>query len=160
VAGLDCARTQGELMSLLLILAVGQDPTILSTRCSVLRSAGYLVKEASSVAECLHLFRDSDFDILLLCHSMPVEDRDRITRAVRSSGSRIPIYVVSPVSHVFTPGLADGVISSNPENLMKELERVLGIAPAGRARGGGGGERRGFALPGSFPHQLRLMARR
>ena len=60
-------------MSPVFLLAVGQDPIVLSTRCSILRSAGYMVAEASSIAESLELFKDADFDLVLLCHSIPVQ---------------------------------------------------------------------------------------
>lgn len=59
------------------ILSVGQDPMVLSTRCSILRSAGYLVRPSSSIAEAIDLFDDLDVDLVLLCHSISVQDRDR-----------------------------------------------------------------------------------
>jgi hypothetical protein len=120
-------------MSPVFLLAVGQDPIVLSTRCSILRSAGYMVAEAFSIAESIELFKDADFDLVLLCHSIPVQDRDKLTRAMRSSGSRIPIYAVAPLSGGFTPGSADGIISSRPENLKKELWTALQIAPPEKA---------------------------
>ena len=116
-------------MSLVLILAVGQDPTVLSTRCSILRSAGYLVRASSSVAEAVDLCEDLDLDLVLLCHSIPVQDRDRLTRVIRSTGSRIPIYTVASAASGFDAGGADGIFSCQPEVLIRELDAVLRTAP-------------------------------
>lgn len=118
-------------MSLASILAVGQDPMVLSTRCSILRSAKYTVRSASSVEEAFDLFRKADFDLVLLCHSIPVEGHDRLIQVVRSTGSRIPIYIVAAASRDFEAGLADGIISSRPEDLLKELDAALQIVPCG-----------------------------
>lgn len=116
-------------MPLVLILAVGQDPSVLSTRCSILRSAGYLVRSSSSITEALDLFEDPDFDLVLLCHSIPVQDRDRLTRVIRSAGSRIPIYTVASASGDFEAGGADGIFSCRPEVLIIQLDAVLRTAP-------------------------------
>lgn len=112
-------------MALVLILAAGQDPVVLSSRCSVLRSAGYIVQSASSIAEAIDRYFDVDFDFVLLCHSIPVEDRDRLIRVIRSSGSQIPIYTVDSASVDFQTGLADGILSSGPGDLIKELDATL-----------------------------------
>lgn len=119
-----------------LILVVGQDPVVLSTRSSILRSAGYIVRSASSVAESINLFQDADFDMLLLCHSISVQDRDRLTRVIRSTGSRIPIYSIAPASKDSQAGVADGILSSKPENLINELGAVLGVSSWSTAQAG------------------------
>lgn len=97
---------------------------ILSTRSSILRSAGHLVVPASSITKFIELFQDSDFDLVLLCHSLPADDRDRLTRAIRASGSHIPIFTVAPLSNETQRGLADGVISSAPQDLVQGVEQA------------------------------------
>lgn len=109
----------------LLILAVGQDPSILSTRASVLRSAGYIVREAWSAVESISLLENSDFDLVLLCHSLPVEERDRITRAIRSTGSQIPVFTVARGSGHLDDRLSDGLLPNNPRELIKGLSNAL-----------------------------------
>lgn len=116
-------------MPVVLILAVGQDPMVLSSRCSILRSAGYLVRPSSSIAEAIDVFEDLDLDLVLLCHSIPVEDRDRLTGVIRSTGSRIPIYTVGSASSDFEAGRADGIVSCRPEALIRELDAVLRAVP-------------------------------
>lgn len=112
-------------MAFFLILAVGQDPRVLNTRCSILRSAGFVVRSAFGVAESIDLFQNTDFDLMLLCHSIPVEDRDRLIRIIRRTGSRIPIYVVVSATKDFQVGLADGIVSSWPQDLIEQLGDVM-----------------------------------
>lgn len=111
-------------MKRVLILAVGQDPMILSSRCSILRSAGHIVVSAFSIASSFDLFRSVDFDVVILCHSISEEDRDRLTSAIRASGSHIPIYTVAALATETPPGITDGLLSSSPESLIEEVERA------------------------------------
>lgn len=104
---------------------------VLRTRCSILQSAGYIVRPASSASEAINLFRTADFDLLLLCHSVAIPERDRIIRAIRLSGSRVPIYTVSSASGDFRADQADGILSSTPQDLIKELGAVSGARPRG-----------------------------
>ena len=108
-------------MTLVHILAVGLDPMVLSSRCSVLRHAGYIVKSASGIDEAIERLSDTDFNLMLLCHSIPVQDRDWIVKIVRSTGSQIPIYLVAAASSDSEAGLDDGILSSRPEHLLKAL---------------------------------------
>ena len=121
-------------MASVFILAVGLDPMILNSRCSILRSAGYFVRQAFSIVESIGMFRDDDFDLLLLCHSIPVLDRDRLISAIRSTGSRTPIYVIASAAYDFRMGLADGVLSFRPDDLIKELGAALAASHRGAVR--------------------------
>lgn len=120
-------------MALVLILAVGQEPTVLSTRCSVLRTAGYIALPTFTVAAAIDLFQSANFDLVLLCHSVPLQDRDHIIQAIRSTGSHAPIYAVHPATGDFQAGLADGTLPSKPEDLTRELGVLLGITPGSTA---------------------------
>jgi len=73
------------------VLAVVLDPSFMTARILVLRSAGHAVVEASSLIEAVNDLESGDFDLVLLCHSIPVMERERLTGLIRASGSRIPI---------------------------------------------------------------------
>jgi CheY-like chemotaxis protein len=85
----------GGLMPLTIVLSVGPDASLLETRNIVLHSAGYLVESASSVNEAAHRFLAGDFDLVILCHSVPTRERERLTCLIRASGSRTPIISIS-----------------------------------------------------------------
>jgi CheY-like chemotaxis protein len=40
-------------------------------------------------------FQSGDFDLVLLCHSVPAGDRERLASLIRASGSRIPIVSIA-----------------------------------------------------------------
>ena len=119
-------------MTRALILAVGSDPEVLESRAAVLRSVGYFVDTANRLTEACNHFRNGDYDAVLLCHSIPASDRDHLAAAIRASGSRVPILLVSPAGE--PSGLADATIHSHPEKLLKGIEMALvPVANAGHA---------------------------
>lgn len=108
-----------------LILSIGSDPRILDTRELILRSAGYPVVSAVSIREAVYLLKDSDFDAVILCHSLPIKDCERLISAVRASGSRIPIGCVSGGAPIETSSFADGLLDKEPVAFLQDLERLL-----------------------------------
>jgi hypothetical protein len=52
--------------------------------------SGLFVATAESIGEAFHLFRSGDFDLVVLCHTIPEKDRDGLTCMIRASGSLIP----------------------------------------------------------------------
>ena len=112
-------------MSITLILAVGQDPMILNTRISILRGAGYAVESATSVEEAINHFRSGDFDLIILCHTIPPEERRHIARLIRDSGSPAPVLYVQPLVEPSMDGLADAIIGSHPDELLHGVEEAL-----------------------------------
>jgi CheY-like chemotaxis protein len=114
-----------------LVLAVGRDPVLLETRSQVLQGAGYTVVPELSLKKAVVRFRDGDFDVVLLCHSIPGVDRERLVRSIREHTSRTPI-----VSIATTLGqrdlFADATLDSDPGELLNGLHDVLSKKPVGR----------------------------
>jgi len=111
-------------MSETLILSVGLDPMILDAREEILRSAGFIVVSAVSIKEALHLFRDGDFDLMILCHTLAVKDRERLTCLIRASGSRIPVASISGTPEeqaVFS----DASLEQDPVELLAGIRCLL-----------------------------------
>lgn len=82
-------------MQIAVVLAVGFDSSLMRTRSLVLQSAGYIVESASSLKEAVARFQTGDFDLVLLCHSIPMEDRDHLTCLIRATGSLTPIVSIA-----------------------------------------------------------------
>jgi CheY-like chemotaxis protein len=121
----DIQDVKRSLVPLTLILCVGQDPALLKTRNLILRAQGYIVESELSVNQAITHFMASDFDLVLLCHSLPAKDRDRLTCLIRASGSRIPVVSISSsASH----DLAKASIGCGPEELLKGVKEVLAKA--------------------------------
>lgn len=86
-----------------------------------------LYGQPRSIDETIEWLSETDFDLVLLCHSIPVQDRDRLIKAVRSTYPQIPIYLVASASNVSEAGLVDGILSSRPRDLLKALSCRTGI---------------------------------
>lgn len=109
----------------IVILNVGQDVSLLSTRHMLLQSAGYIVESTSSIARAFNRLRDGDFDLVVVCHSLSEGERTNLTNSIRETGSAIPVIFVSagnaPSGHQFR-----GVSSrSGPSELLQSVEAVL-----------------------------------
>jgi CheY-like chemotaxis protein len=78
-----------------LILSAGRDPELLKSRNIALSALGYKVAAASDSVEIVDRLLNGDFDLVLLCHSIPDEDRLRITRIVARYTPSTPVVLVS-----------------------------------------------------------------
>jgi len=85
---------------LTIVLSVGWDPKLLRSRSIFLESEGYVVVSACSIGEAVSLFRQGDFDVVILCYSISDADRNRFTLLIRAFGSRTPIvFICENISH-------------------------------------------------------------
>jgi DNA-binding response OmpR family regulator len=112
-------------MPTIVILAVGSDQLLLGTQRLILQSAGYCVVSALSVIEAINRFLSGDFDLVILGHSIPTKDRDRLTSVIRESGSLIPIVLIAGPHHQ-GDSFADTTIESDPKTLLVEIKEILG----------------------------------
>jgi CheY-like chemotaxis protein len=85
-------------MPLTLVLTVGSDSSLLGSRSEVLKSAGYMVVSALSIREAVDRFQDGDFDLIILCHSIPTKDRERLIGLIRALGSLTLIVCIAKTS--------------------------------------------------------------
>ena len=112
------------------ILNVGYEPTLLETRTLVLRSAGYAVESASSVEEAMQRFRGGHFDVVILCHSIPEQGRERLVWLIREHGSATPVIFVSSRA-ASADRFADITIDNRPTGLVSAVEQLLSQKDAG-----------------------------
>jgi DNA-binding response OmpR family regulator len=115
-------------MPQIVALAVGRDPLLLQTRSQVLRSAGYTVVTALSLDQSLKEFRGGDFDLVILCHSIPQPERELFTNAVHSHSPKTPVIVISATLSSMDR-FADAMVENEPAVLLQEIPRVLHRAP-------------------------------
>lgn len=121
---MNLAESKGCSMALTLVLSVGLDAELLSTRNFVLQSAGYFVVPAYSLKEAVNYFQGGDFDLVLLCQSIPTKEKDRLTCWIRTSGSRIPVVSVSGKLNE-DDHFAGITVGGNPEALLMDIREVL-----------------------------------
>lgn len=78
----------------ILVLSAGRDPILLHTRNEVLASIGCSVDKATSGPELIDRFFDGDYDLLVLCHSIPREERRKVLRMIKTYRPSMPAVVV------------------------------------------------------------------
>jgi CheY-like chemotaxis protein len=111
-------------MALTVVLSVGLDSNLLRTRNLVLHSAGYTVVSAHSVKEAVDQFQAGDFDLVLLCQSLPARERDGLTWWMRATGAGIPVVTVA--GNLCSGDVVAGVtVGSEPGALLWGIRDVL-----------------------------------
>lgn len=116
-------------MSLTVVLAVGLDSSFLESQTSVWQSSEYVVTFAGSLEEAIGRFRDGDFDLVLLGHSIPADCREKLTLVIRATGSQIPVFEVVDSSGA-CENFAEVTSKIQPIPLMESVGAIL----ANRAR--------------------------
>ena len=107
-----------------LILMVGRDRVLTETRSQVLRAAGYSVATTFTPRQAIDEFMKGDFDLVLLCHSIPGDARERLASVLREHTSRTPIISVASFDGQFDD-FADATIGNDPGLLLGSLREVL-----------------------------------
>lgn len=111
-------------MPLTLVLSVGLDSVLVRVRNLILQSAGYTVVSATSIREAADRFQNGDFDLMVLCHSVPARERERLIRLIRASGSGIPIVTVA-MKESDGDHFADVCLEDRPNKLLAGIQDVL-----------------------------------
>jgi DNA-binding response OmpR family regulator len=108
-----------------LLLSAGHDSYLLKQRNAQLAAAGFKVASASDSCEVVDKLLNGDFDLVLLCDSMPDEDRHRLARIIRRYTPSTPVLLISSEnSYEFEPGLR--TVRCHPEQV---LAAVAGSLP-------------------------------
>ena len=113
-------------MPLFVVLGVGLESSLLESQSRVWRPAGYILRPACSVPEAIELFRDGDFDVVLLGHSLTAESRERLAFLIRATGSRIPVISTMDSSGNLD-GFADATLAGEPNELLERIGELLVI---------------------------------
>ena len=111
-------------MPQIVTLSVSLHPTLLETRSRVLRTGGYTVISTASVVDAATKFLAGDFDLVILCHSIPARDRRYLVARIRDHSPSTPLVLVSATESGHDASL-DATIGNDPEQLLQELARVL-----------------------------------
>ncbi|MGH9343455.1 MAG: response regulator [Terriglobia bacterium] len=112
-------------MPIALILSVGEDPDLLESRSSVLRGAGHVVRHALSIQEAMGRFQDGDFDLVLVCHSLPAQDRVRLIRSIRASSSLTPIIFTAAMDGQVPDLPVNAIVDGAPRKLLACIDEIL-----------------------------------
>jgi CheY-like chemotaxis protein len=113
-----------------LILSAGRDPVLLKKRNSVLTANGYQIAAASDCYEVVEKLLNGNFDLVLLCNSMPEEDRRRLARIIGLYTPSTPVVLISEGPNEEQAQLGGRTVQCSPEQLLQVV--------TGSLRGGSG----------------------
>lgn len=109
------------------ILCAGRDRPLLFTRARVLEEAGYIVTSTSTSAETIETFFSGDFDIVILCHSIPLEERQRVATLVHMHSPSTPVIALADMaSRRYDFG--DLTVDSDADTLLRSVPLALNMA--------------------------------
>jgi len=108
----------------IVILSVGYDPLLSNTRGRVLGTGGYTVVPVLSLKLAITEFLQKNFDLIVLCHSIPIGDRECLAYLFRERSPNIPIVFVSSGFGEQDPS-ADATIMNDPNLLLLGVNEVL-----------------------------------
>jgi CheY-like chemotaxis protein len=106
------------------VLMVGRDPSLAKPRSEVLRAAGYSVVVLVSPELAVKQFLMGDFDLVILCHSIPAEKRQFLCKGIRQHTSRTPIVYLAPKPGEQDP-FVDATVVNDPTELLAGLREIL-----------------------------------
>ena len=119
-------------MPLTVILAVGLDPSLPTAQNAAWKSAGYIVISVGTIKEAIDHFRAGDFDLVLLGNSLPLENKERLTFLIRSSGSRTPVVCVANLAED-CGRFADATLKNDSGELLSGIQELLAKSARMRA---------------------------
>ena len=83
------------------LVALGYDQMLVGLRSRVLRMSGYEVEEKFTMTEASESAQSDLIDALVICHSVPNEEKEQLVRAVRNTRKLMPIFCIR--THQYDP---------------------------------------------------------
>ena len=77
------------------ILSLGYDSHLMHIRTLLLQRHGYQVEEAYSCSEALGVFSQHSIDLLVICHSVPADEQERLIAEVKSIQPDLPVLCLA-----------------------------------------------------------------
>jgi hypothetical protein len=105
------------------VLQFGRYRLLLETRSKVLQMAGLSVVNTFTSEECAKEFLAEYFDLVILCHSLSIEERQLMASFVHRRNSSTPVILIS-MSEESDPSM-NAVLGSEPQNLVRDVQKIL-----------------------------------
>lgn len=112
------------------VLAVSHDPHVQQIRNMVLESAGYKVLAALDQEEALRLLKEHEVDLVVLGHSIPLQERLLLAHLIKKYRPKVKILVLHAQWEVCPQWVNEGLVDDcifaleGPEMLLAALQRL------------------------------------
>ena len=121
-----------ELMPMFCVLSLGYDDILMPLRSLLLHQAGYLVIETYSLGEVLKRLRVGGFDLLLICHTVPVDQREAIIESIHQSQPGLPFLCLAAEQVYSDPEHYSPAYNTAPD-FLSDVSNALEKAQRSRA---------------------------
>ena len=111
-------------MARAILLSAGRDPSLLFTRRKVLEAAGYSVVTAATPIELISQFFSGDFDLVILCHTIPFEEKQKISSLIRGHSPSTSILALSDILGQFW-SFVDETVANDPVALLAAIPELI-----------------------------------
>ena len=112
----------------IVVLDAGRDPHHSRKREQALSAAGYKVVTAHNSPDIINSLFEGDFDVVILCNSLPNEERRRLAHIIKSYSPSTPVIVLADSDG----GEHDyGTLTSNasPDWIVSAIRSVIPSSP-------------------------------
>ena len=123
-------------------LSAGRDQVLLTTRNAILRQLGCIVVSASTTHELNRRFLDGDYDVIILCHSVPADEVRHLVAMSHIYRPQTPVVFITAGNTFQVP---DGLVAidNNPHALVETLTSLFPTLTSGGSASGASGQRPG-----------------
>ena len=115
------------------ILLISYDERLLIARRMLLEREGYSVSSALGLKEALGNCNDGSFDLLILGHSIPINDKEGLIRTFRAH-SAAPILSLWENDEAVSNSVDYLAFSDAPEKLLGHVETILARTASSEVR--------------------------
>ena len=107
------------------ILSISQDESLAASRSAVLRLTGAEV-QTSTAADAPPLLKARRFDLVVLCHTIALEQATEIAALAHRRHRRTPVLqLIGDGRDLSPPGLADDIAPAEPASLIAKAVSLL-----------------------------------
>jgi CheY-like chemotaxis protein len=116
------------------ILVVSYDRALLRTRTMLLRSGGYQVLMADSVAGTLETCRKISLDLVIIGHSIPRKDQTELSAIIRQECPGVPVLLIIRSELEPSPADVEYIVNAQdgPGVLLHTVNSIL--RPQGKSK--------------------------
>lgn len=119
------------------VLLFGNDSHLLKSRCMVLESVGCTVYMANRLVDVKQILTDHRIGLLLLCHTLTVEECDRAKAVVETFSPETKVLVLAAADFAECAANGDRVVSTGdgPKAMLRTVNEMAKIPPQPGSKG-------------------------
>src|SRR5436305_3667177 len=113
----------------IVVLDAGRDPYHSRKRDQALAAAGYKVVTAHNSPDIINNLFDGDFDVVILCNSLPNDERRRLAGIIKSYSPSTPVIVLADTAESAEYDYGTLTSNSSPAWIVSAIRAVTETNP-------------------------------